>query len=160
MMDITLKSIKIYAGLSEETIAFQASLYVDGKRVGEAKNAGHGGANDVRVFKDGRWDRALIDTMEAEAATHTWEYEGEAHPHSLDSYIGELVNNIQEQRDVKRKCRTQTLFRIPDETYHRGEYHVMKRKYDSTVKAYLIKTYGEQVAVKNELLFSTEGGQE
>ena len=41
-MNIELKNVKIYAGLSEETIAFNASVYIDGKKVGEAKNSGHG----------------------------------------------------------------------------------------------------------------------
>ena len=55
-MRIELKNVKIYAGLSEETVAFNASVYVDGKKVGDAKNTGHGGSNDVNVFtKDGRW---------------------------------------------------------------------------------------------------------
>ena len=88
-MEITLKNVKTYAGLSEETIAFNASVYIDGKKVGDAKNNGQGGSNDVNVFtKDGRWDRALMNKMEAEAKKHTWTYEGETHSHSLDSYIG------------------------------------------------------------------------
>ena len=150
-MRIELKNVKIYAGLSEETVAFNASVYVDGKKVGDAKNTGHGGSNDVNVFtKDGRWDRDLMGKMEAEARKHTWTYEGEAHPHSLDSYIGELVDDEIEKRDLKRKCRTQTLFRIPDEVYSDGEYHVMKRKYDDSVRSYLLKSYGDKVEVLNE----------
>ena len=150
-MDITLKNVKIYAGLSEETIAFNASVYIDGKKVGEAKNNGRGGNNDVDVRdKDGRWNRDLIQKMETEAATHTWSYEGKTHPHSLDSYIGDLVDDVQEQRDLKRKCRTQTLFRVPDETYQDGEYHVIKGKYNEAMKAYLIKSHGDKVEILNE----------
>ena len=149
-MDIQLKNVKIYAGLSQETVAFAASLYVDGKKVGEARNAGHGGSNDVDAHdKDGRWDRNLIQKMETEAATHTWSYGDKVVPHSLDSYIGNLVDTFQEQRDLKRKCRTQTLFRIPTETYQDGEYHVMKRKYDEGVKAYLVRSYGDTVEILN-----------
>ena len=150
-MDITLKNVKIYAGLSEETIAFNASVYIDGKKVGEAKNAGHGGANDVDVRdSEGRWHRDLLKEMETECAKHTWAYDNETHNHNLDSYIGELVDNVQEQRDLKRKCRTQTLFRIPDEVYEDGEYHVMKRKYDDTVKSYLLKSHGDKIDILNE----------
>jgi len=150
-MDITLKNVKIYAGLSEETIAFNASVYIDGKKVGNAKNNGHGGANDIDVRdKEGRWNRDLMQKMETEAATHTWSYEGETYPHSLDSYIGDLVDNFQEQRDLKRKCRTQTLFRIPDEVYQDGEYHTMKRRYDEGVKSYLLKSHGDKVEILNE----------
>tara|TARA_Y100000310_G_scaffold186462_1_gene186626 strand:- start:883 stop:1344 length:462 start_codon:yes stop_codon:yes gene_type:complete len=150
-MDITLKNVKIYAGLSEETIAFNASVYIDGKKVGDAKNNGHGGANDVDVRdKDGRWNRDLLQKMETEAATHTWSYESEEQNHDLDSYISELVGDVQEQRDLKRKCKTQTLFRIPDEVYQDDEYHVMKQKYDFTVRDYLIRKYGDKVEILNE----------
>ena len=150
-MDITLKNVKIYAGLSEETIAFNASVYIDSKKVGDAKNNGHGGANDIDVRdKDGRWNRDLMQKMETEAATHTWAYEGETYKHDLDSYIGTLVGNVQEQRDLKRKCRAQTLFRVPTQTYQNGEYHVIKKKYSDGVKAYLTKTYGSTVEILNE----------
>jgi hypothetical protein len=151
-MDITLKNVRIYAGLSQETVAFAASLYADGKKVGETRNAGHGGNNDVDVRnKEGRWDVALLDRMEAEAATHTWSYEGETHNHNLDSYIGQLVDDVLEQRDLKRRCRTQTLFRIPAETYQHSEYHFLKRKYSEVVKEHLVKKYGPGVEILNEL---------
>lgn len=42
-MNITLKSIKYYVQLSEETNCFRANLYIDGKRVGVVGNDGHGG---------------------------------------------------------------------------------------------------------------------
>ena len=150
-MDITLKNVKIYAGLSEETIAFNASVYIDGKKVGDAKNNGHGGANDIDVRdKDGRWNRDLMQKMETEAATHTWSYEGEVHPHSLDSYIGDLVDDFQEQRDLKRNCRTKTLFRDPKEEYKDGEYRIMPQKFNKEIKAWLVKTYGDKVEILNE----------
>tara|TARA_Y100000034_G_scaffold42633_1_gene52188 strand:+ start:269 stop:730 length:462 start_codon:yes stop_codon:yes gene_type:complete len=150
-MDITLKNVKIYAGLSEETIAFNASVYIDGKKVGDAKNNGHGGANDVKVFtKDGRWDRDLMSKMETEAKKHTWSYEGETYPHSLDSYISELLDDFQEQRDLKRNCRTKTLFRDPKEEYKDGEYRIMPQKFNKEIKAWLVKTYGDKVEILNE----------
>tara|TARA_R100001143_G_scaffold20908_1_gene22214 strand:- start:2 stop:454 length:453 start_codon:yes stop_codon:yes gene_type:complete len=102
--------VKIYDGLSEETVAFNASIYVDGKKVGDAKNNGRGGANDIDVFtKDGRWNRDLISEMEDEAATHTWTYEGETYSHTLDSYIGKLVDDFDEQRSLKKLCRTKIV---------------------------------------------------
>ena len=150
-MNIQVKNVKIYDGLSEETVAFNASIYVDGKKVGDAKNNGRGGANDIDVFtKDGRWNRDLISDMELEAETHTWTYEGETYSHNLDSYIGKLVDDFEEQRNLKRMCRTKTLYRIPDKTYDEGEYHIMKHKYGEDVKTYLTKTYGDGVRIINE----------
>ncbi len=41
----TLKNLKVCEWASEETTCFTATLYVDGKRVGECSNDGHGGAD-------------------------------------------------------------------------------------------------------------------
>lgn len=152
-MDIQLKNVKIYGGLSQETVAFSASLYVDTKKVGETRNAGHGGNNDVDVFdKDGRWDRALITQMEAEAATHTWSYEGETHPHSLDSYIGDLVDAVQERRDKQRLCRGKTLAQLPGTDYAEGEWSVFKAKFTPELATTIRLRYGRDTKFLNEEL--------
>ena len=150
-MNIELKNVKIYAGLSEETIAFNASLYIDGKKVGEARNAGHGGNNDVDVFdKDGRWDIALIKQMETEAATHTWSYQGETHNHNLDSYIGDLVDTVQERRDKQRLCRGKTLAQLPGTEYAEGEWSVFKAKFTPVVATSIRTRYGQDTKFLNE----------
>ena len=150
-MNISLKNVRTYEGLSEETVAFAASVYVDGKKVGDAKNNGQGGPNDVDVFSmDGRWDRDLRKKMESEARKHTWTYENQTHQYDLDSYIGKLVDDFQEQRYLKRLCRTQTLLRIPNQTYKAGEYTAIKLKYNQRVKARAIYTWGNRVEILNE----------
>lgn len=49
-MNIVLKNLKIYEGLSEETTAFTADVYVNGKKVAYAKNDGHGGCTDYNAY--------------------------------------------------------------------------------------------------------------
>lgn len=46
-MSITVKNVKIAEFMSEETLCFTATVYQDGKRIGEAKNDGHGGCTFV-----------------------------------------------------------------------------------------------------------------
>lgn len=48
-MNIELRNIQIYDKLSEETTAFTASIYIEGKKVGYAKNDGQGGGTDYNV---------------------------------------------------------------------------------------------------------------
>jgi len=43
----SFRSFKTCASLSEETVAFSAILCRDGKKLAQAKNAGHGGSNDL-----------------------------------------------------------------------------------------------------------------
>ena len=45
-MKITLKNVKHYESMSEETDCFEASLYVDGKKVGRVSNRGTGSYKD------------------------------------------------------------------------------------------------------------------
>jgi len=49
-MKVTLKKISFYERMSEETNCFAADLYINGKKVGEAKNDGQGGCTDYRGF--------------------------------------------------------------------------------------------------------------
>ena len=46
-MKVELKKLAIYPRLSEETTAFNADLWIDGVKVGSAKNDGHGGMTFV-----------------------------------------------------------------------------------------------------------------
>lgn len=55
-MEITLKSFKHSPSLSEETIAFTANIYADGKLVGHASNRGHGGDTNCVAFNGKRDD--------------------------------------------------------------------------------------------------------
>lgn len=45
-MKIELKNVKHFPSLSQETEAFKASLYINGKHAGYAQNVGHGGSTD------------------------------------------------------------------------------------------------------------------
>jgi len=186
---IEIKSLKVAGNMSEETIAFTASLWVDGKKVGEAKNQGHGGANDVYLFnKDGNlspghhhallkeleefasqhtWSyegktfnkdgnlspghhHALLKELEEFASQHTWSYEGKTYTHSLDSYIGDLVEELDQKQQLKRQLRGKTAYRIPDKSYKDGEYTVVNLKYTKEVGAYLRERHGDDVFIFNE----------
>ena len=61
-MNIELKSLRIYDRMSEETIAFTADVYVNGKKVAYAKNDGHGGSTYYHPYPNA--DRALLGAAE------------------------------------------------------------------------------------------------
>lgn len=46
-MNIELKNIKYVASMSEETSCFQAIIYIDGVKAGDARNDGHGGSTFI-----------------------------------------------------------------------------------------------------------------
>jgi hypothetical protein len=53
-MKVTLKSVKFFERMSEETNAFTADVFVNGKKCGYAKNNGHGGNTDVSAYPEQR----------------------------------------------------------------------------------------------------------
>lgn len=61
---IEVKNVKIYDSLSEETLCFTATVYKNGKRIGTAKNTGHGGSTDVRLDNGDFGDTALENAVD------------------------------------------------------------------------------------------------
>jgi len=53
-MKIELKNFKHAAFASEETLCFEATVYVDGKKLGEASNNGRGGCTSIYVAPENR----------------------------------------------------------------------------------------------------------
>jgi len=64
MHKIELRNIKVAEYLSEETTAFSADIYIDGKKVGYAKNDGDGGCTDYHG--NTKEDNQLIAECEEE----------------------------------------------------------------------------------------------
>jgi len=50
-MKVELKNIKVYEKLSEETVCFTATIYLNGKRAGEVENRGQGGNTCYHFFQ-------------------------------------------------------------------------------------------------------------
>ena len=78
---LTVKNYKQVEWMSEETDCYQASLYLDGKRIGTSENDGHGGADIVSISKPE--DRA-----------------------AFDEYVGEWVASVQDdpKYQINGKC--------------------------------------------------------
>lgn len=70
-MKLELKNIKFLASLSEETPAYTATLYVDGKKLCDVSNHGHGGCDEIHPHN--AWD-AYKRVDEWVAANHEADY--------------------------------------------------------------------------------------
>src|SRR5207244_27276 len=64
VVKVELKRLSISERLSQETTAFAADIWIDGKKAGTAENAGHGGNTTVHVT-----DRALAQRLRDFGAT-------------------------------------------------------------------------------------------
>lgn len=103
---ITLKSIKHHAGLSEETHAYTATIYVDGSRFASVRNAGHGGSDEVHPLTGGY---PAIDELEnrikATYPKKVSKYFPEGLEESLESICCNLVNEFLRNREFKKLMR-------------------------------------------------------
>tara|TARA_R110002020_G_scaffold415382_1_gene624744 strand:+ start:636 stop:1103 length:468 start_codon:yes stop_codon:yes gene_type:complete len=153
-MKIEVKNVKFVEAFSEETYCFTASIRVDGKKVGEASNRGHGGETDL-IYNDGYPHKSAthkaikeycetLPPMQSEYFSEGLEYD----PYIL---IDELIDKEYHHQQDKKLCRGKTAFRMPNHEYEsKYEYHILKQKYTPAVKAELIKRYGEGVYILNE----------
>lgn len=112
---ITLKNIKHCAWASEETHAYEATIYVNGKRFATVDNDGRGGGDRVSAFGGNR----LIADLEARiAATHPkWgsKYSKDGIDNmemSLEIICGNLVNDFLDMREFKKTMRRVSYYNI------------------------------------------------
>ena len=97
-MKISLKGLKIYAAMSEETTAFTADVVVNGKVVAYAKNSGHGGETYYHPYTNA--DRTLLGAAEGYCKGLPKDEFG--YDQSLTDIIDDLVYE-KEKADAEKK---------------------------------------------------------
>lgn len=138
---LTLKNIKMYPAISEETTAFSATLYWKNQKAGEASNRGVGGCNNYY------WNHPAI-RREVEA----WAKEQEVqYPdfEVLDQVIDKILVEHELNQIFKRACKTKTLFRLKGDLPQ--QYREVKCVYTLAVKRTLVDKFKDElVEIINE----------
>ena len=128
MKNAELKKLKIYVGMSRETTAFNAELWIDGKLAAHVENDGGGRSNLIRwvdmmhgmsAFQDAfnAWTKAMPPVP----CEDDWAIERGFGPMEMDAefWISLEVERVGSEQDWKRKCARNTLIRLvgdsPDE---------------------------------------------
>ena len=123
-MKIELKSIRFSEAMSEETNAFTANLYINGKKVGYCKNQGHGGCTDYNA--DSPEDRKAIADAETYCkALPKTKWKDMEFDQSLESVIDQLLEDwlkAKETKKLERKMKTCVLVGIPNDSSY-GVYN-------------------------------------
>jgi hypothetical protein len=103
-MKIELKNIKHYESMSEETNCFQATIYIDGKRAGEASNRGHGDPINILPYD-------LHKTLNEYASTlPPLDYEGMQIEQDAEIIIGNLLTDWLTSKDLKKLMSGRVVF--------------------------------------------------
>ena len=128
-MKIELKSIKFSEAMSEETNAFTAILYVNGKKVGYCKNTGQGGCTNYDNLTPE--DRKAIAEAEAYCkALPKTKWKTMEFDQSLESVIDDLLADwlkAKETKKFERKMLKSILVGSPDENRASYSYYNLKR---------------------------------
>lgn len=104
-MKIELKRISYNARLSQETPAFAADVWIDGKKRGTAENDGHGGSTLIHPFDLEREIEAYAKTLPPIEVKGC----GPLQP-TADIVLGDLLYAFLAQRDLKRRLARKTVF--------------------------------------------------
>ena len=120
-MKITLKNIKHSQFASHETLCFEASIYVDGKRRGTASNGGYGGCTD-EYWDDREFGKTVAEYIKTlPELPLPWD-NTKTMPQSLDIIIDELMNDWLASKEVKKQIRKGLL--VIDKSCEEGQYHI------------------------------------
>jgi hypothetical protein len=110
-MKIELRSIRVHIGLSEETYAYTATLYVNGKKAVEVSNQGHGGCDHQHSINGA--DVAAIDNW-CERNLPKWgsefDDEGDIHDTTLEMWCSGQVALHLTRQDMKRVLKRHPVF--------------------------------------------------
>lgn len=107
-MKIEVRNVKHAPFASQETMCFQAAIYVDGKKIGAAENDGHGGCTMIHPY-------SLVAQLNEYGKTlpkRTYIAGDERHEYEQDAYsiIDDLVARWLDERAVKRMLNGKIAF--------------------------------------------------
>lgn len=134
-MKIEIKNYRSCKGTEGD--AFSCALHIDGKKAAEVSYEGTGGPY--------RW--RWLDA----ASEKAWRAHVEAHPDIIlghgagavkaddDLVFGDILDDFEEQRFLRRRCKKQTLFRVPGD--ERGSWRTINAPYSPDVKAFVLGKY-------------------
>lgn len=109
-MKLSLKNLKVSEHLSEETTAFTATVYIDGKRAFYARNQGHGGENMLDpIIADCAGRKKITSAQEHFRSQPSVACEYGDLPMSLDFAVSLAVEEALYLKDMKRCLRKVTV---------------------------------------------------
>ena len=103
-MNIELKNIKYSSFASQETSCFDATIYIDGKKIGTVENDGNGGSNIYHPFQIGEMLNNHAKTL-PKVKYQEYEFEQNA-----DTIINDLLMEHLYAKDLKRALAKRILF--------------------------------------------------
>jgi len=153
--EITTVELKNYreAG-GDETVCFEASLYINGNRVAVIGNSGTGGTHHYHWIVDRKHEDLFHNHVQKLIKEGVFndlyeEYLKDGiftrEKHSIEKLIGvdEYINYLIEELSIKKKCKKHLAFTLKSDEY--GSYRTANQPYSAASKRHVLRTYGDQI---------------
>jgi hypothetical protein len=153
--DIETVELKAYKDLGyDDSQRFEASLYINDRRVAIVSNDGNGG-NHRYLWFDGRdKENVLHEYVEKlkkegyfdETYKHYVEDifpDGETPPIEIFMGVDDYINDLIDKFNLKKKCKRNTCFTLKSSEW--GSYRVLKMPYSVKVKRILTEKFGTEL---------------
>lgn len=123
-MKVQVKNIKVARFASEDSLCFQASIYIDGKRVGVASDQGMGGGMMIDIEGTQEHERAIIKQLHEHAKATMpvfdcmaeWGIPGTMEP-TAETLLDDLVQKFLTTKELKQKLSKSLLYLENDKIY-------------------------------------------
>ena len=142
-MKIALKNVKTCKFASQETKCFEASLYIDGKRVAVVGNSGTGCPNYYH-FKDRELEQKFYSYCRGLPPVEV-EFGGVAYKlkNNADMVIGKIVDEMELQKEYKRMCKKGVVFKLKKD--EENSFRILETHNLPLAKTMLDKKYGDEL---------------
>lgn len=98
---IQLKNVKYFESLSEETNAYSADIYFDGKKIGLCSNRGHGGETNICGISEGSYESIKLARKYC-SSLPPLKYEDFEFPSSFESVCDTLFEKWLGEKESKK----------------------------------------------------------
>lgn len=142
-MKLELKNVKIAASLSQETLAYTATLYVDGVKAAHMENHGHGAADSIHWI-----NRELGMKVQAWAQTQERDPRFPELAVDVEMLVHRLLETYEEERQLRRWCKKWIVFQLPGDGDAWRKMLTLDRA--KAVKAIEQKYPGQQYTILND----------
>ena len=142
----SVNGVKSFKG--REGDGFNANLLKDGKKIAFVIDSANGGMFDYEWV-----DRKSNDAQEFNNYLKTLPEEDTPYGKmkvDADLFVAKLVGQFEDDRNVKRWCKTQVVFTVKGDRF--GEYRTLKMIYkgnESKAKEYIESKYGMDYSIMN-----------
>lgn len=139
-MEITFKKFKVANNMSDDSLAYTADVYIDGKKVGWVRDTGQGGGSWCE------WDEpADSKRMDVYLAMLP---DDDGIPWSQDYFFSDMAEKLNHIKWLKAYCRRHLVYKLPGDDA--GTYHHVSGKPDQGARDFLSDEHPDAI-IQNDL---------